>query len=165
MTKVIWNPKVKVDKQLITKIIIPPFYIVSTFFYAFAVTAALIVSVRNNNDVEALITQNSGKLININETLRGNEQKIEISADNQGTVNNMIGSAAVGLGSGGASVDVTTIDGKTTAGTVGSMNIYSQGDIDVKANAERQMSMSGMAGSGGAGTVGGAVSVMRIGSN
>ncbi len=118
-----------------------------------------------NNDVEALITQNSGKLININETLRGNEQKIEISADNQGTVNNMIGSAAVGLGSGGASVDVTTIDGKTTAGTVGSMNIYSQGDIDVKANAERQMSMSGMAGSGGAGTVGGAVSVMRIGSN
>lgn len=92
-------------------------------------------------------------------------QDVKIAASADAAIENLLGSAAVGLGSGGASVDVSTIDGRTSAGTIGSLALSAGRNVDITADSVRDISVEGIAGSGGAGTLSGAISVIRVGSD
>lgn len=118
-----------------------------------------------DNTTEAFITEDEGKTTAINQNLRNDAQDVEIAASSNAAIKNLLGSAAVGVGSGGASVDVSTIDGKTSAGTIGSLALSAGRNINVTAESQRDINVEGIAGSGGVGTLSGAISVIRVGSN
>lgn len=118
-----------------------------------------------DNTTEAFITEDEGKTTEINQNMSNASQDVKIAASADAAIENLLGSAAVGLGSGGASVDVSTIDGRTSAGTIGSLALSAGRNIDITADSVRDISVEGIAGSGGAGTLSGAISVIRVGSN
>lgn len=118
-----------------------------------------------DNTTEAFITEDEGKTTEINQNMSNASQDVKIAASADAAIENLLGSAAVGLGSGGASVDVSTIDGRTSAGTIGSLALSAGRNVDITADSVRDISVEGIAGSGGAGTLSGAISVIRVGSN
>ncbi len=117
-----------------------------------------------DNTTEAYISEDDGKTTRINGRFGNDSQDVVLSAVSDAAIENLLGSAAGGLGSGGASVDVSTINGKTSAGTVGKLALNAGRDIDVKAESTRRISVEGIAGAGGVGTLAGAVSIVRVGS-
>ena len=118
-----------------------------------------------DNTTEAFITEDEGKTTEINQNMSNASQDVKIAASADAAIENLLGSAAVGLGSGGASVDVSTIDGRTSAGTIGSLALSAGRNVDITADSVRDISVEGIAGSGGAGTLSGAISVIRVGSD
>ena len=111
-----------------------------------------------DNTTEAFITEDEGKTTEINQNMSNASQDVKIAASADAAIENL-------LGSGGASVDVSTIDGRTSAGTIGSLALSAGRNVDITADSVRDISVEGIAGSGGAGTLSGAISVIRVGSN
>ena len=118
-----------------------------------------------DNTTEALIVEDEGKSTAVNLGMSNGSQDVQIQATAAAEIENLLGSASAGLGTGGASVDVSTIDGRTTAGTMGGVTLLAGRDIDISADSERNISVEGIAGSGGGGALSGAISVVRVGSN
>lgn len=118
-----------------------------------------------SNDTEAYIAEDSDRTTQINQKFGQNSRDVTVSAVSEASITDTLGAAAGGVGSGGASVDVSTIDGKTVAGTVGKLALDAGRDVKVTAKAQRDLRADGIAGAGGAGTLAGAILIARVGSD
>lgn len=84
-----------------------------------------------DNTTEAFITEDEGKTTEINQNMSNASQDVKIAASADAAIENLLGSAAVGLGSGSAkddvSVDVQAIAG--AAGVVSGEGAYAESSI------------------------------------